>query len=223
MRVFVGAPTQWVSLGDQSLEMLLADPTALEAPELRIALQAWQSPTAELTFESTGPSGDRAVAIAIGDNAATLVASEFGQETRLAAVTPESIPALIARYAKLGPAPYSEEPVAKVRHSDLDRLARPPYERSKSLESLPCAELLSTEDWNMWSVRAAFQMADGTAGGYRIDALGAAGYGWWLLEPGRKRVTISRTRSVTLWALICSLTSAAVNSIDPEGPTTARG
>ncbi|WP_016907718.1 hypothetical protein [Streptomyces xiaopingdaonensis] len=200
MRLNAGTPRDGIVLTEGRLEALRNAPPD-DDPVATAALTVLDDPLAEVVVEATGPDGRRAAAFALGAELCSVILTRPTHDPELAAVTPESIPAVVARTVGLGPAPYVDTPPLTVPEADIDALAVPPPQVSSALAAHPVGTALREGPWRLWRLQAAApsEEGDGSALGARLDVLGARGYGWWVLEESAQGVLLSPTTATALW------------------------
>ncbi|WP_019545356.1 hypothetical protein [Streptomyces sulphureus] len=200
MRLNAGTPRDGIVLTQGRLDALRKAPSD-DDPVATAALSLLDDPLAEIVVEVTGPDGRRAAAFALGSDLCAVILSRPTHDPELAAVTPESVPAVTARTVGLGPAPYVDIPPLTVPEADIDALAVPPPQISPALAAHPVGTALRVGDWRLWRLQAAAPSdeGDGSALGARLDVLGARGYGWWVLEESAEGVLLSPTTATALW------------------------
>lgn len=207
MRVVVGTPRDGLVLSTGRLHALQGDTNlAADDPVLGDVLSVLEDPDMELLVEVVGGRGPRRVAVATGAGIAAVVMSRQGRDAELAAVTPDSIPAVLARTIGLGPAPYrAGEPVI-VPADDVEQLATS-LQVSPALASSVLGSALSSSTWSLCRMQVSVVSAEGDVAGSRVDVLGAAGVGWWLLESVESGTRVARTTATDLWRMLCTVTS----------------
>lgn len=224
MRVGIGVPRNGLILTEGRLETMRGDPDALSDDVLRETMRTLDDPVAEILLDVAGPRGRRRVTFAVGDRLATVIMSRPERPAELAAVTPDSVPAVIARTVRLGPAPATDDPVSTVPLGDIEALTAPPHRVSRALAVSPVNRALATGWWNLWSVQASALDDAHEAVGVRMDVIGAAGHGWWLLDDDDDSVTLTSARASDLWSLLCGLpTAPAIAPATASAASSERG
>lgn len=205
MRITVGTPRQGMILEEGRLEALQTSRDSADDAVMQQVLRVVDQPSCEIALEISGPAGSRRVSFAIGEGIASVVMARPGHPGELAAVTMDSVPGVVARATGLGPAPYVEDPDFKIPEADVDALMADPPVVSERLMRHPIGEVLTGNVWQVWTAWVSTLQPDGEVRGERLDIVGAAGLGWWMLVPGRNKVRVTRTRALSVWMMMCEL------------------
>lgn len=204
MRVQIGVPPIRLTL-DEGLE---DQPLIVNPGDDAVALEVnrtLESPLVEIVVFGVGPNAAPRLFFAVGERLAVAVFHTPPKRAELAAVTRDSIPAIIADTIPLGPGPLNAPASLRISNKDFAALARDEPVVSGRLARSAMGPTLASGDWSVWGIQVAKPEQDGEVSATRLDIIGARGHGWWILENKRTQFHAEAARAAEIWALLSLL------------------
>lgn len=204
MKISVGTPSDGLTLEGEDLNKFYDTTVTFDDQVTEEVRRTLREPAAEFFVNKSGPDGTRSLLFAIGENLTSLVMTRPDQPQQVAAVTAESVPAIIARTVGLGPAPFIEERPHSMAMNDFEKLMTSPADALQIAGKRSFGRLFTRENWSLWYIQFSAPAPDGTVETDRFDVIGAKDHGWWFLDTEGRRVQSERTRAAIIWSMLCA-------------------
>ena len=205
MRLHEGIPREGLVVEGATLAELQRDAAGQNDPVFQAAVAALQHPVREAVVEVTGPVGDRRLVFSFGEDVVAVLMARPGKPAELAAVTPDAVPAVIAKTIGLGPGLALEGEAFTVPVGDVEALTAPPYAFAGDMAESALGLALSGKQWGMTRFETVITDASGAEDQFGIELIGAAGTGWWWIEREEWSATVTPSRAAMAWSLFCGL------------------
>lgn len=206
MKIHVGIPRDGLVLDERRIRLLEGSPEAHNDPVLQAALRALQTPSREASLETSGPASQRRISFAYGPDLVAVLLARQDRPLELAAITHDSVPAVIAKTLGLGPARAPEAHVLSVANAEIVALTRPPFAVTGGLSDSPLGRRLAEKSWGVARFETRLHSSqDRDADEASFEILGAAQTGWWWIKRGRRHASLVPTRPAMIWGLLSSV------------------